>query len=110
MSLDPMAEVEVTGNRTRGRQYTMGSANGPCQARLGSTSLWPARHADGNSSRQQPGAARFFVHQVDQSDPVRGRYIDNTEIADVVLETVDPHQGSRFDQDGERSAPNVTAP
>jgi hypothetical protein len=31
------------------------------------------------------------VHQADQSDPVRGRYIDNTEIADVVFETIDPH-------------------
>jgi alkaline phosphatase len=36
-------------------------------------------------------AARLFVHQADDSDPVRGRYIDNTEIADVVFETLDPH-------------------
>jgi alkaline phosphatase len=36
-------------------------------------------------------AARLFVHQADETDPLRGRYIDNTEIADVVFETIDPH-------------------
>jgi alkaline phosphatase len=36
-------------------------------------------------------AARLFTHQADESDPVRGRYIDNTEIGDVVFETIDPH-------------------
>jgi alkaline phosphatase len=36
-------------------------------------------------------AARMFSRYADQYDPVRGRYLDNTEIADLVFWTLDPH-------------------
>jgi alkaline phosphatase len=36
-------------------------------------------------------AARIFSRYADQYDPVRGRYLDNTEIAELVFWTLDPH-------------------
>jgi alkaline phosphatase len=36
-------------------------------------------------------AARMFTRYADQYDPVRGRYLDNTEVAELVFWTLDPH-------------------
>jgi alkaline phosphatase len=36
-------------------------------------------------------AARLFSRYADQYDPLRGRYLDNTEIAELVFWTLDPH-------------------
>lgn len=35
-------------------------------------------------------AARLFLSYADEDDPVRGRYIDNTELAKGVFQTMDP--------------------
>ena len=34
--------------------------------------------------------ARMLMRYADENDPVRGRYVDNTEIAKVILRAIDP--------------------
>jgi alkaline phosphatase len=89
----------VTGDHETGYLTGPGSGNGPVWNPLvnnGAGNLpgmeW---HSGSHTNALIPvfakgDAARLFVDYADEVDPVRGRYVDNAELALVVFETLNP--------------------